>query len=171
MQKIKTALLSYGMSGKYSTLLSGFTFWFWNNRRLGNATKTHPIRFPWSKKLRHFRSFTPRRLRFGNCEYACGTHYEYAKQVLLAGKHAIVEKLSTTVAKAKNRCFGQRKKDPIGCFSKSKMGQRLQNVQKNFRTKSGDIVEAEIHFDRYNPNLSPKSTKKPKMPVLEFWKI
>jgi predicted dehydrogenase len=48
-----------------------------------------------------------------------GTHFEYAKKVLLAGKHAIVEKaFTTTVAEAEEFALATEKKELNCRFSK-----------------------------------------------------
>jgi scyllo-inositol 2-dehydrogenase (NADP+) len=90
------------------------------------------------------------------------THFDYAKQALLAGKHVVVEKpFSVTVAE------GQELAD-----LENKMGKKLSVYQSrrydsDSRTVKkiveegwlGHIVEAEIHYDRYVTALSPKVHK------------
>jgi len=91
-----------------------------------------------------------------------GTHFEYAKQVLLAGKHAIVEKaFTTTVAEAQElAALANEKGLQLAVFQNRRWDSDFKTVQKILEGKIlGDIVEAEIHFDRYNPNLSPKVHK------------
>jgi hypothetical protein len=39
------------------------------------------------------------------------------------------------------------------------MGQSQNAATSHFGWRLGDIVEAEFHFDRYNPKLSPKQHK------------
>ena len=163
MQKIKTALLSYGMSGKvfhapFLNFHSGFSL-------LGSWER--------SKKLIHqdFPSVTSyvtmEELLEDDVDLVVintpvETHYEYAKQVLLAGKHAIVEKaFTTTVAQAQElAAIAKEKGLKLAVFQNRRWDSDFKTVQKIITDKSlGEIVEAEFHFDRYNPILSPKQHK------------
>ena len=90
------------------------------------------------------------------------THYDYARQALAAGKHVIVEKpFSLTEAEGLELIALARK-----------MGRKLSSYQSrrfdsDYRTVKrivdsgvlGKIVEAEIHYDRFTPALSPKVHK------------
>jgi len=90
------------------------------------------------------------------------THYEYAKKVLLAGKHAIVEKaFTTTVAQAQElAALAKERGVKLAVFQNRRWDSDFKTVQKIISDKVlGEIVEAEFHFDRYNPLLSPKAHK------------
>jgi predicted dehydrogenase len=90
------------------------------------------------------------------------THYEYAKKALLAGKHLIVEKaFTTTVAEAEELVALAREKGlKLAVFQNRRWDSDFKTVQKIVQEGSlGALVEAEFHFDRYNPNLSPKQHK------------
>jgi len=163
MQQIKTALLSYGMSGKvfhapFLTLHPGFTL-------LGAWERSkHLIQedYPTVKSYASLEELLADDVDLVVVNTPVDTHFEYAKKVLEAGKHALVEKAFTTtaaeaqelgdLAKAKNRkltVYQNRRWDSDLKTVKSVLDQNLL----------GDIVEAEIRFDRYNPNLSPKAWK------------
>ena len=163
MQKIKTALLSYGMSGKvfHAPFLSfhpGFEL-------IGSWER--------SKKLIHY-DF-PEVKSYATIEELLGddvdlvivntpveTHYEYAKKILLAGKHAIVEKaFTTTVAQAQElSALAKEKGLKLTVFQNRRWDSDFKTVQKIISDEVlGEIVEAEFHFDRYNPSLSPKQHK------------
>jgi scyllo-inositol 2-dehydrogenase (NADP+) len=91
-----------------------------------------------------------------------GTHFEYAKKVLLAGKHAIVEKaFTTTVAEAEELvALATEKGVKLSVFQNRRWDSDLKTVRQVLLDGVlGDIVEAEFHFDRYNPLLSPKQHK------------
>jgi predicted dehydrogenase len=90
------------------------------------------------------------------------THFDYTRQALQAGKHVIVEK-PFTVTEAE----GWELIDLA-----NKMGRKLTSFQSrrfdsDYRTVKrvidsgvlGKIVEAEFHYDRYTPVLSPKVHK------------
>jgi predicted dehydrogenase len=90
------------------------------------------------------------------------THYEYAKKVLLAGKHALVEKaFTTTVAQAQElAALAKEKGLKLAVFQNRRWDSDFKTVQKIISDNMlGEIVEAEFHFDRYNPILSPKQHK------------
>jgi predicted dehydrogenase len=90
------------------------------------------------------------------------THFEYAKKVLLAGKHAVVEKaFTTTVAEAQELAdLAKEKNLKLSVFQNRRWDSDFKTVKKIVDDKIlGDIVEAEFHFDRYNPVLSPKIHK------------
>jgi scyllo-inositol 2-dehydrogenase (NADP+) len=91
-----------------------------------------------------------------------GTHYEYAKKVLLAGKHAVVEKaFTTTVAEAEELAkIAKEKGLKLAVFQNRRWDSDFKTIQKVINDGVlGDLIEAEFHFDRYNPLLSPKAHK------------
>ncbi|MEP7095361.1 MAG: Gfo/Idh/MocA family oxidoreductase, partial [Flavobacterium sp.] len=90
------------------------------------------------------------------------THYEYAKKVLLAGKHAVVEKaFTTTVAQAEElAAIAKEKGLKLAVFQNRRWDSDFKTIQKIINEGVlGDLIEAEFHFDRYNPVLSPKAHK------------
>jgi predicted dehydrogenase len=90
------------------------------------------------------------------------THYEYAKRVLEAGKHALVEKAFTTTTEEAEELKGiaHSKGVKLGVFQNRRWDSDLKTVKKVLDEKLlGDITEAEFRFDRYNPVLSPKAWK------------
>ncbi|AWI27190.1 Gfo/Idh/MocA family oxidoreductase [Flavobacterium pallidum] len=163
MRKIKTALLSYGMSGKvfHAPFLSdhpGFEL-------LGSWERSHKhihADYPETKSYA-----TPEALLEDHPDLVVvntpvATHFEYAKKMLLAGKHVLVEKSFTaTVAEAKElQLIAKEKGLKLAVFHNRRWDSDFLTV-KDVVSKNmlGDIVEAEFHFDRYNPTLSPKLHK------------
>lgn len=163
MQKIKTALLSYGMSGKvfhapFLRLHPGFEL-------LGS----------WERSKKLIQKDYPTVTSYPNLEAVLEsdaelivvntpveTHFDYAKKVLLSGKHALVEKaFTTTVAEAQELMeLAKAKGLKLAVFQNRRWDSDFKTVQKILaNTVLGDIVEAEFHFDRYNPVLSPKIHK------------
>lgn len=163
MQKIKTALLSYGMSGKvfhapFLDLHPGFEM----TGAWERSKKIIQTDFPSVKSYASFDELLQDDCDLVIVNTPVGTHYEYAKQALLAGKHAIVEKaFTTTVAEAQElNALANEKGLQLAVFQNRRWDSDFKTVQKVLQDKIlGDIVEAEIHFDRYNPNLSPKVHK------------
>jgi scyllo-inositol 2-dehydrogenase (NADP+) len=164
MQIIKTALLSYGMSGKvfhapFLELHPGFEL-------LGSwerSKKLIQVDYPEVKSFPSFESILEdKTIDLVVVNTPIDTHFEYAKKVLLAGKHAIVEKAFTSnVAEAKElAALAKEKGLKLSVFQNRRWDSELKTVKKILDEKLlGQIVEAEFHFDRYNPILSPKVHK------------
>lgn len=164
MPPIKTSLLSFGMSGKlfhapFIHLHPGF--------ELAGA---------WERSKHLIRDIYPGVTSYHTLEEILaddtidlvvvntptGTHYGYAKQVLQAGKHAIVEKAFTATAaeaiELKELAAAKNKK--ISVFQNRRWDSDFKTIKKILNEGwLGEIVEAEIHFDRYKPQLSPKQHK------------
>jgi predicted dehydrogenase len=163
MQKIKTALLSYGMSGKvFHTPFLEFHKGF---ELLGS----------WERSKKLIQKDYPNAISYSTLEEVLeseaqliivntpvGTHYEYAKKVLLAGKHVIVEKAFTTnVAEAQELiALAIEKRVKLSVFQNRRWDSDVKTVRQVLLDEVlGDVVEAEFHFDRYNPLLSSKQHK------------
>ncbi|MBC5840426.1 MAG: Gfo/Idh/MocA family oxidoreductase [Flavobacteriaceae bacterium] len=163
MQKIKTALLSYGMSGKvfhapFLALHPGFEL-------LGSWERTKKLiqlDFPVVLSYPTLEAILKSESDLVIINTPVATHYEYAKQVLQAGKHAIVEKaFTTTVAEAEElAAIGKAKGVKLAVFQNRRWDSDLKTVKQVLSENLlGDLVEAEFHFDRYNPGLSLKQHK------------
>lgn len=164
MQTIKTALLSYGMSGKvfhapFLELHPGFEL-------LGSWERSKKLiqeDYPEVKSYPSFESILEdKTIHLVIVNTPIDTHFEYAKKVLLAGKHAIVEKAFTSnVAEAVElAALAKEKGLKLSVFQNRRWDSELKTVKKILDEKLlGKIVEAEFHFDRYNPILSPKVHK------------
>ena len=164
MPPIKTAILSFGLSGKvfhapFIQLHPGFELagsWERSKKIIGEkypgVTSYH--------SLEEILADDSIELVVVNTPTA--THYGYAKQVLQAGKHAIVEKaFTTTVAEAvelKNLAEQHNKK--ISVFQNRRWDSDFKTVKKVLDEGwLGNIIEAEIHYERYKPELSIKEHK------------
>ena len=163
MRKIKTALLSYGMSGKvfhapFLELHPGFELvGAWER-----STKLIQIDYPNVKSYPTFEALLEDDVELIIVNTPTATHYEFAKKALLAGKHIIVEKaFTTTVAEAEElKQLAESKKLKLSVFQNRRWDSDFKTVKSILSEEIlGDIVEAEFHFDRYNPVLSPKIHK------------
>ncbi|GEP50190.1 oxidoreductase [Flavobacterium noncentrifugens] len=163
MQKIKTALLAYGMSGKvfhapFLELHPGFEL----TGAWERSKKLIQEDFPLVKSYASIEELLKDEVDLVIVNTPVGTHFEYAKQVLLAGKHALVEKaFTTTVEEAEElKEIADEKGLKLTVFQNRRWDSDFKTVAAIFdKDILGEIVEAEIHFDRYNPNLSPKPHK------------
>ncbi len=161
---IRTSLCSFGMSGRlfhaaFIHVNPGFELYAVWERSSKNASKKYP-------NIKSFDTYeemladTSIELVIVNTPNS--THFDYAKMALEAGKHVIVEKpfvitsqdgkTLIELAKEKNKklfVYHNRRWDSDFKTVKNVLDQKLL----------GDIVEAEIHFDRYKEELSPKAHK------------
>ncbi|MBC7889093.1 MAG: Gfo/Idh/MocA family oxidoreductase [Ferruginibacter sp.] len=167
MSPIKTALLSFGMSGKvfhapFLQVHPGFELagaWERNTKTIGEwypGVTSYP-------SLETLLADDSVDLVIVNTPTL--THYEYARQALLAGKDIIVEKaFTTTVAEAvdlKNIAAKVNKK--ISVYQNRRWDSDFKTVKKIIAEGwLGDINEAEIHYERFKPQLSPKQHKEVK---------
>jgi predicted dehydrogenase len=95
------------------------------------------------------------------------SHFPLAKQALLAGKHVVIEKPMTI-----------QSKDALELVALAKQQQKIVSPYQNRRYVSdfltvkeivnqnllGDIVECEIHYDRYRPQLRPGAWREKDIP-------
>jgi scyllo-inositol 2-dehydrogenase (NADP+) len=90
------------------------------------------------------------------------THFEYAKKALEAGKHVVVEKPFTVrVAEAEELTRLARDVDrKLTVYQNRRYDSDFKTVKKVLGEGwLGELVEAELHYDRYTPVLSPKVHK------------
>lgn len=163
MKKIKTALLSYGMSGRvfhapFLELHAGFELtgsWERSKKLIQND-------YPQVKCYSSLEELLADDIDLVIVNTPVETHYEYAKKALLAGKHALVEKaFTTTAAEAEELlAIAKEKNLKLTVYQNRRWDSDFKTVKEIVdQGLLGDIVEAEFHFDRYNPNLSPKMHK------------
>ncbi|TDE06724.1 Gfo/Idh/MocA family oxidoreductase [Flavobacterium hiemivividum] len=163
MQKIKTALLSYGMSGK--VFHAPFLDFHPGFELLGSWERSKKLiqqDYPSVKSYATLKEVLESDADLIIVNTPVGTHFEYAKEVLLAGKHAVVEKaFTTTAAEAQELVdLATEKGVKLSVFQNRRWDSDLKTVRQVLLDGVlGDIVEAEFHFDRYNPLLSPKQHK------------
>ena len=164
MQPINTALCSFGMSGwvfhaPFITTNPGFNFYGVWERTKNLAQEKYP-------GVKTFRSLEDL-LNDKNVELVVintpsVTHYDYAKQTILAGKHLIVEKpFTATTQQAKELIeFAKKKNVMLSVYHNRRYDSDYKTVKKILDEGwIGNLVEAEIHYDRYVPALSYKTHK------------
>nr|WP_314464420.1 Gfo/Idh/MocA family oxidoreductase [uncultured Clostridium sp.] len=87
-------------------------------------------------------------------------HYEYAKKILEHNKHCLVEKPFTeTVEQAKELfSLADQKKLFISSFQNRRYDSDFLTVQKVIEAgKLGELLELEMHFDYYRPEVPEKT--------------
>jgi scyllo-inositol 2-dehydrogenase (NADP+) len=164
MLPIRTALLSFGMSGKvfhapFIQLHKGFELagaWERSKKIIQEA-------YPGTRSYDTLESvLADDSIRLVIVNTPTYTHFEYAKAALLAGKDVIVEKaFTTTVAEAMElKTIAEKKGVKLSVFQNRRWDSDFKTVQKiKISGVLGDIVEAELHFERYKPVIGPKQHK------------
>ncbi|MFT3981048.1 MAG: Gfo/Idh/MocA family oxidoreductase [Ferruginibacter sp.] len=163
MRKIRTALLSYGMSGKvfhapFLTLHEGFELTGAWERSKDLVRKDYPS----VKSYTSLEELLADDVELVVVNTPVDTHYAYTRKVLEAGKHALVEKAFTTNAAEAEElaALAKAKGLTLTVYQNRRWDSDFKTVKKVLEDGLlGEIVEAEIRYDRYNPDLSPKAWK------------
>jgi scyllo-inositol 2-dehydrogenase (NADP+) len=163
-RKIKTALLSFGLSGKvfhapFLSLHPGFELvGCWERSK-----KVFGEKYPGTRSYATLEELlADRDVELVIVNTPTYTHYDYARQTLLAGKHAVVEKAFTaTHAEAKDlKSIADKKGLKLSVFQNRRWDSDFKTIRKVVEGGLlGNIVEATLSYDRYNPVLSPKVHK------------
>lgn len=161
---INTALCSFGMSGRvfhapFITRHPGFRFYGVWERSKNLAQEKYP-------EVKTFRTYedllADTAIELVIVNTPSYTHYDYAKQALLAGKHVIVEKpFTATAAQAEELvALAAQQQVKLSVFQNRRWDSDFKTLKKIVEEGwLGEIKEAEFHYDRYNPGLSPKAHK------------
>lgn len=164
MQPINTALCSFGMSGwvfhaPFIRINPGFNFYAVWERTKNMAQQKYP-------GVKTYRSLEEM-LSDENIELVIVntpnfTHFEYAKLALQAGKHVIVEKPFTVNAAEGMELIqlAQANNAVLSVYQNRRYDSDYRTVKRVLQDGLlGNIVEAEIHYDRFKEELSPKVHK------------
>ncbi|HEX8462577.1 MAG TPA: Gfo/Idh/MocA family oxidoreductase, partial [Segetibacter sp.] len=95
------------------------------------------------------------------------THYNFARQALQAGKHVIVEKPFVVNSREGEELIelAARNQKILSVYQNRRWDSDFQLVKRVVDEKLlGEIVEAEIHYDRFRVELSPKVHKETIVP-------
>jgi scyllo-inositol 2-dehydrogenase (NADP+) len=90
------------------------------------------------------------------------THFDYTKRALLAGKHVLVEKPFTATSKEAEELISLAKTQHkiLTIFQNRRWDSDFLTVKKMIEEKRlGEILNFEIHFNRFKPDLNPKKWK------------
>lgn len=171
MQVINAALCSFGLSGRvfhapFLTVHAGFTFYGVWERNKNLAAQKYP-------DVKVFRSLeemlADKKVELVIVNTPSYSHFEYAKKSLRSGKHTIVEKPFTATADQAQELvdLAKSKNVKLSVFQNRRYDSDYKTVKKVIDDGSlGEVVEAEIHYDRYNPVLSPKAHKETPGPAV-----
>lgn len=90
------------------------------------------------------------------------SHYHYAKMALDHGKHVLVEKPFMMTFEESKEIFEYAKEKGllVQCYQNRRYDSDFLTVQKVIESgKLGDLIEMEMHFDYYRPEVSEASTE------------
>lgn len=164
MSPIKTAVLSFGLSGKafhapFIHLHPGFELTgIWERTKSESAQQYPGIRI--YRSLEEILDDGSIELIVVNTPTA--THFEYASKALEAGKNVVVEKAFTSTLDEAYRlkAIAAEHGKMISVFQNRRWDSDFKTVEKVVKEGwLGEIVEAEFHFDRFKDELSPKPHK------------
>jgi predicted dehydrogenase len=96
------------------------------------------------------------------------THFDYAKKTLLAGKNVLVEKpFTATIAQAEELItLAQTVGKTLTIFQNRRFDSDFMTVKKIIEDGLlGEILNFEIHFNRFKPVLNPKKWKETVSPA------
>ena len=161
---IKTALCSFGMSGKvfHAPFLA--------------VNEKFILHGSWERSSKTIKQYYPDAISYDTYEALLAddevelvivntpniTHYEFAKKALLAGKHVVVEK-PFTVTETEGReliAIAQQQQKKLSVFQSRRYDSDFLTVKDVLNKKLlGNVVEAELHYDRFVETLSYKVHK------------
>ena len=171
MNQINTALCSYGMSGTvfhapFISIHPGFNFYGVWERSKNLAQEKYPA-------VKVFRTYEEMLMdpavELVVVNTPSYTHYDYAKQALVAGKNVIVEKPFTATVEQARELVSIAKENglKLSVFQNRRWDSDFLTVKSVLDSGVlGDILEAEFHYDRYNLVLSPKAHKETPGPAV-----
>lgn len=169
MNPIKTALLSYGMSGEifHAPLLSvdpGFVIASVVQRKSDKAKH----RYPHIKIARHVDEIMEDdAIELVVINTPNESHYQFATQALEAGKHVIVEKpFTVTVQEAEKLiALANKKNKLLTVFQNRRWDGDFLTVKKVVENQwVGKIAEFELHYDRYRNYIEANTWKEEQGP-------
>jgi scyllo-inositol 2-dehydrogenase (NADP+) len=169
MNPIKTALLSYGMSGEifHAPLLDADPD-FSLTSVLQRSSDKAKLRYPNVTIVRHIDDI----IKSDSIELVVintpnETHFSYATQALEAGKHIIVEKPFTVTVEEADKLISlaNKKKRVLTVFQNRRWDGDFMTVKKILDNNwVGKIAEFELHYDRYRNYIEANTWKEEEGP-------
>lgn len=164
MQPINTALCSFGMSGwvfhaPFLKVNPGFNFDAVWERSKNLAEEKYP-------DVKTYRTLedmlADKSVELVIVNTPNFTHFEYAKKALEAGKHVIIEKPFTLTSEDGNELIMLAKSNNLvlSAYHNRRFDSDFKTIKDVIeKNLLGELVEVEMHFDRYKLELSPKKHK------------
>jgi scyllo-inositol 2-dehydrogenase (NADP+) len=166
---ISTALLAYGMSGKifhapFLALHPGFS--------LDAALERHESKIQWDyPSVRSYRSaaelLADPVLELVVVNTPNNTHFDLARQALLAGKHVLIEKpvATSTVQFEELWALGRQVDRLVLAYQNRRWDSDFRAVRRIVESgQLGQLIEVHFRFDRYKSALNVKTFKETSIP-------
>lgn len=163
-KKIKTGVLSYGMSGTlfhcpFLSLHDGFEL----SGIVERTKKKANIDYPTIKSYDAVdEMLNDAELELIVINTPSSTHFEFAMKALKAGKHILVEKPFTATSSEAKELFIEAKKNNchVFPFQNRRFDSDFLSVKKVVNSGVlGDLIEVHFRYDRYNINISDNIIK------------
>ncbi len=164
LKPIRTALLSYGMSGEvfHAPLLEahpGFNLVkIW--QRKGESSKA---RYPNVEIVRSLEEvISDKEIELIIVNTPNETHFDYSRQAILKGKHVVVEKPYTNTVDDGIKLIDLAKKQNtiLSVFQNRRWDGSYLTVKEIIQSNAlGKIVELEIHYDRFRNYIATNTWK------------
>jgi scyllo-inositol 2-dehydrogenase (NADP+) len=164
MQKINTAILSFGMSGQvfhapFIEVHEAFNLYAVWERTKNLAQE----KYPGVKTYRSMEELlADPKVELVVVNTPNYTHYDYTKKALNAGKHVVVEKPFTVRVEegAELIALAKQQKKVLSVYQNRRYDSDFKTVRMVLEEGLlGELVEAEFHYDRFKEELSPKVHK------------
>lgn len=161
-KKIKTALLSYGMSGEvfHVPLLQAHTGFEVSKIWQRNSQKAVKHSFPVAKNYKEILDDPDIELVIVNTPNE--SHFNYAVEALQAGKHVVVEKPFTVTVKEADEliALAGRQDRMLTVFQNRRWDADFLTIRKVLEERLiGKLVECEIHYDRFRNYIEANTWK------------
>ena len=168
-QPIKTGLLAFGMSGRifHAPFLNahpGFSFTAVTERSQKKVNQFYP----------HVKSYLTTEELIEDPELELiiintpnNTHFKYAQQALMGGKHVLIEKpFATSVAETKELYdLAARMQKHVMAYQNRRWDSDFESVKKVIESgQLGKLIEVHFRFDRYRPDIEAKAFKELPIP-------
>ena len=166
---IKTALVSFGMSGRVF------------HAPFINLNPNFMLAGAWERSSKNIQAVYPGVTSYASYDEILSdpsidlvvvnspndTHYTYTKQALLAGKHVVVEKAFTvTVEEAEElTALALQQQKILTVYQNRRYDADFLTLQKLItQNKIGQLLDVQISYERYRTTLSPKVHKEQPTP-------
>lgn len=171
---IKTGLLAYGMSGKvfhapFLETNKGFEFYAVVERNEKKAVFDYP-------NIKSFSTIddllADETIELIVVNTPNNTHFEFAKKVLEADKHVLIEKPATTTPDEFISLLALAKKvnKKVFVYHNRRWSSDIMATKSVIASgKLGKIVEMHLRFDRYRPTIGAKIFKETPIPSSGIW--
>lgn len=164
MPPVRTALFSFGMSGRvfhapFIATTPHYEFSAVLERSKKTAADIYPSVTSYSTPEELLKDERIELVIVNTPNY---THYDYVKIALQAGKHVVVEKPFTTTVEEADELMALANKTgkKLSVYHNRRWDSDCRTIRRVLdQHLLGDIREAEFHFDRYSEVLSPKLHK------------